>query len=247
MLPLLLVPLCALLACTQSKKENDITISCAISLKNTVERLGSAFTAHYPSYTLRYNFGASGQLRTQIEYGAPVDLFLSAGQQEMDLLAQEGRIVPSSRLNFTGNQLVLITPRSQRQITSLETLRHARGKVAIGNPKSVPAGRYAKAVFVRAKLYDHLKARLVFGEHVRQVLDWVQREEVAAGVVFRSDLHTRGTTVRLVVPLKTPHPIRYPAAQVAQSQNPQGAELFLSFLKTPEAQAILTASGFRGE
>ena len=124
-------------ACAQ-----DVTLSVAVSLKDATEELGAASWPAHPGVTLRYNFGASGDLQKQIEAGAPIDLFLSAAQRQMDELEKQNLIVPASRRAFARNVLVVIKPADSRiDIAKPADLLDANvGRIAIGNPKTVPPG-----------------------------------------------------------------------------------------------------------
>src|SRR6266404_2858565 len=127
-------------------RAQDMTLSVAVSLKDVTEELGRTFMAAHPGVTLRYNFGASGDLQKQIEAGAPIDVFLSAAQRQMDELEKQGLIVVTSRRAFARNLLTVIKPSDSKvDIARAADLLEARvGRVAIGNPKTVPAGQYAE-------------------------------------------------------------------------------------------------------
>src|SRR5262245_17763711 len=124
----------------------ELTLSVAISLKEATEDIGRSFMAARPGVTLRYNFGASGDLQKQIEAGAPVDVFLSAAQRQMDDLERQKLIVATSRRVFARNVLTVIKPAdSTVDVAKAADLLEARvGRVAVGSPKTVPAGQYAE-------------------------------------------------------------------------------------------------------
>jgi molybdate transport system substrate-binding protein len=135
-----------LLADTAPVHAQDVTLSVAISMKEAVEELGRGFMAARPGVKLRYNFGSSGELQKQIEAGAPVDLFISAAQRQMEELQAKGLIVVASRKVFARNALTVIKPiDSKIDIAKPADLLDARvTKIVIGNPKTVPAGQYAR-------------------------------------------------------------------------------------------------------
>ncbi len=174
-------------ACAQ-----DVTLSVAISLKGVTEELGRSFMAAHPGVTLRYNFGASGDLQKQIEAGAPIDVFLSAAQRQMDELERQNLIVSASRRAFARNVLTVIKPADSRiDIAKPADLLDARvGRIVIGSPKTVPAGQYAEESLRALGLWDRLQPKLVFAENVRQALDYVARGEVDAGFVYTTDAAT---------------------------------------------------------
>src|SRR6266853_252687 len=142
-------------------RAQDVTLSVAVSLKDATEELGRGFMAAHPGVTLRYNFGASGDLQKQIEAGAPVDVFLSAAQRQMDELEKQSLIVSASRRAFARNALVVIKPADSRvDITKPVDLLEARvGRIVIGSPRSVPAGQYAEES-LRALGLDRKSTRL---------------------------------------------------------------------------------------
>ena len=226
----------------------ELLVSSAVSLKEAVEAAGRRFQGDRTGLLLRYNFGASGELRQQIEGGAPVDVFLSAGQSEMDALERKGFLVAGSRRVLARNSLVVIVPVGSTISLSRpsDLLRREVGRLAIGNPKTVPAGQYAEECLRTLNLWEALRPRLVLGENVRQVLEYVARGEADAGVVYATDIAAQGERVReaLRPPPESHRPIVYPAAVVAESGAPQVAAAFVDFLVAPEGQAILARRGF---
>jgi molybdate transport system substrate-binding protein len=166
----------------KDNKPVEITVSAAMSLSDVFKDIGAGFQKKHPEVKINFNFAASGVLEKQIEQGAPVDLFASASQEEMNVLEEKGLIIKSTRTNFTRNKLVIIAP-SRLTIEELKNL----DKIAIGDPKTVPAGRYAQTFLENAGIYEMSKSKLIFAENVRQVLDYVERGEVDAGFVYFSD------------------------------------------------------------
>lgn len=226
----------------------ELVISAAVSLKEALEPIGRAFTQTRPGVSLRYNFGASGELQKQIEAGAPVDVFLAAGRQPVDDLERAGLVLRGTRRVFAGNVLVALKPAdSVLDIPGPSDLLDRRvQKIAIGNPKTVPAGQYAEESLRALTLWERLRPKLVFGENVRQVLDWVVRGEVDVGVVYATDGAARLRRVRLAFafPPDTHRPIVYVAAVVAASRQPELAREFVDALTSREAQAALGRAGF---
>jgi molybdate transport system substrate-binding protein len=231
-----------------SAAENgDILVSAAISLKNAFEEIGSMFEKE-TGIQVRFNLGASGLLQKQIESGAPVDVFASAGKKQMDELQAQGYIFEETRRDFARNALVLIVPsNSGLPIRSLAGLADPQvGRVAIGNPKTVPAGQYAGEALRRLNLWAGLQSRLVLAENVRQVLDYVARGEADAGLVYASDVpDANGAAVLAArVPEGTHSPILYPIAVVRGAGNRAGAQRFLDLTLSNAGQAILAQYGF---
>ena len=233
---------------SSAEPANEITISAAISLKNAFEEIGKIFEEKHPGAKIRFNFGASGDLARQIEGGAPVDVFASAAQKDMDEIDQKGFITSGTRINFAGNSMVLVKPGMSRiRMESFEDLRKAEvKKIVIGNPKSVPAGRYAEEVLRCFNLWEVVRAKLVFAEHVRQVLDYVARNEVDAATVYLTDALIRPKEVRIVTkaPDKSHQPIVYPIATVKGSKNPSLAKEFTALVLSAEGKNLLNKYGF---
>ena len=226
----------------------EMTLSVAVSLKEATEDIGKSFMALHPGVTLRYNFGSSGDLQKQIEAGAPVDVFLSAAQRQMDELEKANLIVPATRRVFAKNVLTVIKPAGSRvDINKAADFLEPRAtRIAIGNPKTVPAGQYAEESLRSLGLWDRLQPKLVFAENVRQVLDYVARGEVEAGFVYTTDAATRAQGVKEAFrpPEDTYRPVVYPGAVVAASKQATLALEFLNALSGPQGQAVLTRFGF---
>lgn len=227
----------------------EVTLSVAISLKDAVEDLGRQFAAGRPGVTLRYNFGASGDLQKQIEAGAPVDLFLSAATRQMDELEKQNLIVVSSRKAFARNVLAVVKPTDSKvDVVKAEDLLGARvTRVVIGQPKTVPAGQYAEESLRKMGLWDRLQPKLVFSENVRQALDYVARGEVDAGFVYTTDTASRAQGVKEAFrpPEDTYRPVVYPGAVVAAAKQPALAQAYLDLLASRQGQAVLAKYGFQ--
>jgi molybdate transport system substrate-binding protein len=226
----------------------EITVSAAISLKNTFEEIGKIFEEKHPRTKVRFNFGASGDLARQIEAGAPVDVFASAAQKDMDDIDQKGLITSGTRMNFAGNSVVLVKPgMSQIRMELFEDLRKPEvKKIVIGNPKSVPAGRYAEEVLKYLNLWEAVRDKLVLAEHVRQALDYVARNEVDAAIVYSTDAMIRPKEVRIVTkaPDKSHQPIVYPIGIVKGSKNQSLAKEFITLVLSTEGKNLLKKYGF---
>jgi molybdate transport system substrate-binding protein len=243
-----LAMLLALLTAARPADGVEMTISAAISAKEAVEELGRGFTGARPGVTLRYNFGSSGELQKQIEAGAPVDLFISASQRQMDELEKKVLIVASTRRIFARNVLTVVKPSDSRiDISKPADLLDARiTRIVIGNPKTVPVGQYSEESLKTLGLWDRLQPKLVFSENVRQALDYVARGEVDAGLVYTTDAAVRGRQVKEAFrPAEdTYRPVVYPAAVVAGTRQSSLAQAFVDLLVSREGQAVLGRLGF---
>jgi molybdate transport system substrate-binding protein len=230
-------------------RAQEITLSVAISMKEAVETLGRQFTQARPSVMLRYNFGSSGELQKQIEAGAPVDLFISAAQRQMDELEQKGLIDPASRRVFARNVLTVIKPAgSVLDISKPADLLDPKvRRIVIGNPRTVPVGQYAEESLKALALWDRVQPKLVFAENVRQALDYVARGEVEAGFVYSTDIPVRaGQVTEAFRPAEdTYRPVTYPVAVVKDARQPALARAFIDLLMTREGESALSRLGFQ--
>jgi molybdate transport system substrate-binding protein len=226
----------------------ELAVSAAISLKNALEDLGRQFEKSHPGVKVLFNFGSSGDLARQIEAGAPVDVFASAALKDMDDLNRQGLIRPGSKTDFAGNSLTLIVPNhSPIPVKSFQDLKDNRiQKIAIGNPKTVPAGRYAQEVLTRLQLWEVLKNKLILSENVRQVLDYVARGEVDAGLVYSTDARTRVNEIKTIstAPEGSHQPILYPIGIIRGTKNETLSAEFIALVLSRSGKDILQRYGF---
>lgn len=196
---------------------------------------------------MQLNFGASDALFRQIANGAPVDLFATADQQSMDLAQKESLILTSERHDFVRNALVMIAPAdSKLALGGLEGLRAPEvRRIALGNPASVPAGRYAKRALDAAQLWNALEPKFVLAQTVRQALDYVARGEVEAGFVYATDAAIAKDKVRVLREVPLDVPLTYPIAPVAKAQHLAEARDFMAYVRSAAGQAILARYGFQ--
>ena len=232
----------------RAQSPHEITISAAISLKNAFEDIATLFQERNPGAKVLFNFGASGDLARQIEAGAPVDVFASAAPKDMDDIDRKGLVASKSRKDFAENALALIKPaNSNIPINSMEDLRRKQvGKVSIGNPKTVPAGRYAEEALRHFNLWEGLKEKLIFAENVRQVLDYVARAEVDAGLVYSTDAMVRAKEVKVVMKLPegSHRPVIYPIGVIKGTKEESLSRAFVDLVLSAEGQKILNRHGF---
>lgn len=226
----------------------EIYVSAAISLKNAFEDIGKYYELNNKGEKVIFNFGGSGALKNQIEGGAPVDIFASAAQKDMNDLSEKGLIIKESRINFASNSVVLVKPsKSKIIISSFNDLEKDEvKKICIGNPVSVPAGRYAKEVLSKYDLWSRLEYKTVLAENVRQVLDYVARNEVDAGIVYGTDAITvpNDVVVAAIAPSDSHAPVIYPAALLVGGKDKEASAKFLSVLGSEKGMEILMKYGF---
>ena len=234
----------ALAACSPSSPETrPVTVFAAASLTDALEDVAAAYRAATGA-TVRLSFAGSGAVARQVEAGAPVDLVILADGAWMDRLASAGRIQADTRNDLLGNSLVVIAPADARiGDDPIEAMLRTQGRLAIGDPESVPAGAYAREWLKRTGRWDDLQPRLVTAADVRAVRAFVARGEVALGVVYRSDA-VGIDAVRIVEePSAIDRPdIVYPVALTVDAG--VGATDFLRFLRSRTAAAIFRRHGF---
>jgi len=248
--PWLLIPaLLVLVGAPPAARAQELTLSVAISMKEAMEEIGRRFVQSRSGVRLHYNFGGSGELQKQIEAGAPVDIFVSAADRQMDDLARKGLILPGSRRTFARNALSVVVPAdTPLTITrAADLLQPQVQRIAIGNPKTVPAGQYAEESLRALGLWDAVRPKLVFGENVRQVLEYVARGEVEAGFVYVTDLTGRSGLVKEAFrpPQGTYRPVTYPVAVVAGSRHAALGQAFVELLLSGEGEKALVRLGFQ--
>lgn len=235
-------------AVDQEKPETELVVSAAASLTDALEELKGPFEDAHEGITVTYNFGSSGKLATTIENGAPSDVFLSASSIDMNNMEDKSLIVNESRKDFTENALVLITHNdSDSTISSFEDVDpEAIDHLAVGEPESVPVGRYTKETFESLKLWEPLQDKLVLGSDVRQVLTHVEMGNADYGVVYSSDAFISDDVKVLAEAEADWHePIVYPGAVVAESKHQEAAQQFLNYLTGNEGKETLQKFGFK--
>lgn len=224
----------------------DLVVSAAASLTNAFRDLAPMFEAQNPGARLGLNFGASGALLQQIAKGAPADVFASADQQTMDQAQAQGLVQAAERRNFVSNSLVVIVPAGNRAPpkTLNDLLQPQYKRIAIGQPASVPVGRYTKSVLEQSGMWRAVEAKMIAAQNVRQALDYVARGEVDAGFVYATDAAIMPGKVKVAQTVPTEAPILYPIAPLAASAHRALAQKFVAFVGSPAAQAVLAKYGF---
>ena len=231
---------------TPAAADQELIVSAAASLTNAMKEVAAQYDKAHPGTKAVCNFAASGVLLQQMAKGAPVDVFASADQKTMNQAQEKKLIIPATRKNFVSNRLVLIVPMdSKLTLNGLKDLTGPQVKrIAVGNPATVPAGRYAKEALVSAGLWDKLSPKFVLAESVRQVLDYVRRGEVDAGLVYSTDAAIAKGKVKVVQTVTEHAPILYPIAVTASTGKKALAQTFVDFVVSPPAQEIFKKFGF---
>ncbi len=222
-------------------------IFAAISLAKVLNEIATLYKAVAPDITLSFEFASSGKLKTRIENGTDADLFLSAGQKQMDALA--GKFInDATRKNLLINKVVLIVPQnSTKSISSFEdVLTDKVSLVALGNA-SAPIGQYSEEIFTFLKGWDIVSKKAFLASNSKKVLAQVESLTVVdCGVVYATDVAAaKNVKVAAFAPEGSHKPVVYPAAVLTGSKNPTEAQAFLDFLSSPKAVAVFEKIGFQ--
>ena len=197
-----------------------------------------------------FSFAASSALARQIENGAPAALFISADEQWMDYVAERKLIVPETRASFLGNTLVLVTPADRPLTLDIKPgfpLAKAlgSGKLSMGDPDSVPVGKYAKAALENLGVWTQVEPNVIRADNVRVALAFVERGEAVAGIVYATDAAlTKKVAVAGTFPEASYPPVSYPIAVVTGRDSP-AARAFRDYVLSAEAKAVFVKYGFK--
>ncbi|MFH1913797.1 MAG: molybdate ABC transporter substrate-binding protein [Pseudomonadota bacterium] len=227
-------------------RAKDLIVSAAASLTDAFGDIKTAFEAEHPGVNVIMNFAASGALFRQMAQGAPVDVFASADHKWMERAVDEGFLDKEAVAVFARNDLVLAVPvDNPAAVRGLGDLTGDRvGTIGLATPETSPAGQYTRTALSQAGLYAALAPKLIFGETVRQILDYIARGEVDCGFVFHTDAIKAGKAVAVVAEIPLGTPITYPIAAVSESADPAMARAFVDFVTSDAGAAMLEAHGF---
>ncbi|MFC5651890.1 molybdate ABC transporter substrate-binding protein [Paenibacillus solisilvae] len=233
-------------ACGDNKEaaSAEITVSAAVSMKSALTKLEENYERIHPDVHITFNYGSSGTLEQQIEQGAPVDLFLSAGMKQMESLFSRKLVLPS--VPIVRNELVLIVPKTGRMPADLKALTESGYKrIAVGTPETVPAGDYTKQSLTDEGIWDMLQNKIVYGKDVRQVLTYVETGNADAGFVYKTDAQTSDKVKTVLQVDEHSHdPIIYPGAVVSASKQQDKAGALLDYMTSDEGQSVFENFGF---
>lgn len=230
-----------------NENSSELTISAASSLKNVLAEIEKDYQEKQPDIKLKFNFGSSGALKQQISQGAPVDLFISASDEEIKELINEKMIAKEDTVELINNELALIIPKSfESKIEGFSDLKHKDVlKIGLGTPETVPAGMYAKETLQNLQVWDSVDHKMVYGKDVRQVLTYVETGNVDAGIVYKTDaLTSEKISIVETANTKWHSPIIYPAAIIKDSKNKSIARDFHQYLQSESAMAVFEKNGF---
>lgn len=240
-------------AVEETSGETTLLIAAAASLEAVFEdTLIPMFEEANPGIKVEGTYASSGDLQQQIESGLEADLFMSAATSNMDTLVEEGLVDEASVVNLLKNDVVLIVPEGvDTKVTGFEDLTNA-DVVAIGDPESVPAGKYAKEILTGLGIYDAVAEKASFGNSVTEVLTWVAEGSADAGIVYSTDALTENSNGddKKVTVLATAEdsmmetPVIYPVGIVSASAKKEAAQTLEEFLQTEEAMDVFVEAGF---
>jgi molybdate transport system substrate-binding protein len=231
-----------------ARAADSLIVFAAASLTETLTEVGNAYAATGKAKPT-FSFAASSALARQIENGAPAAIFASADEQWMDYLADRKLIVPSSRMTFLGNTLVLISPADKPLKVTIGyefplAAALGGGKLSMANPDSVPAGKYGKAALENLNVWRSVEGSVVRAQNVRGALAFVERGEAAAGIVYSTDAAlTKKVVVVGTFPEISHGPITYPLAVVKGHDTPEARD-FRAFMLSDAAKAVYRKYGF---
>lgn len=233
--------------------QTKISVATAASLQATFDdELIPLFEKENPGVTVEGTYASSGDLQQQIESGLDADVFFSAATSNMDALVDENLVDKDTVVDLLKNDVVLITPKdSKLGIKGFKDITKA-DTIAIGDPESVPAGKYAKEILTNLGVYDEVEKKASLGASVIEVLSWVAEGSADAGIVYATDAQTENTNgddkeVEIVATAEDSMmqtPVIYPVGTVSSSAHKDEAKAFEDFLQTDEAKAILEKAGF---
>jgi molybdate transport system substrate-binding protein len=220
----------------------DVNLSVAASLKDVINELSNSFAKTHPGTKFIKNYGGSGQLARQIENGAPSDIFISANLEWMDYLKSKHLTDNSSIGTFTYNTLVFAG--SPDKASSMQDLLKL-DRIAIGSPKSVPAGEYAIKALKNARVDKQLKKKLVMAKDVRECLMYSERGEVDGAFVYRTDaIQAKQAKILFTVPQELYPRVIYPMSKTVTGAKNKDACSFFTYLHGNEARSVLAKYGF---
>jgi molybdate transport system substrate-binding protein len=227
---------------------DKIVVFAAASMKNALDNVDTAFTKE-TGKDVSVSYAASGPLAKQIENGAPADVFISADTDWMDYIAKKKLIKDDTRVNLLGNAIVLVAPKDKAKTVEVKQGMDLAGllgdgRLALGQPESVPAGKYGKAALEKLGIWSSVEKKVAGAESVRAALALVSRGEAPYGIVYQTDVSADpGVAVVGTFPEDSHPPIIYPIAITASSTNPD-VKAYFDYLKSAKAVPFFEHEGF---
>ena len=228
---------------TSSAVAGEVNLSIAASLKDVMNELADSFAKQNADVKFLKNYGASGALAKQIENGAPADIYISANVQWMDHL-QSKKLMSAPSIGIFAYNTLVFSGRTDKKVSGLQDL-HKLERIAIGSPKSVPAGQYAMEALKKAGVEKQLEQKLVMAKDVRECLMYAERGEVDGAFVYKTDaLLAKQAKILFAVPQNLYPQVTYPMGLTGSGSKNKDAEAFYKYLQSGEARAVLAKYGF---
>lgn len=243
---LILTAVLTLAGCSNSVEETELIMGAASSLTEPLNELSELYAAR-TGIRPQISYASSGTLRKQVEAGAAFDLLLLASTSDLEILSDAGLLLDDTRRNLLSNQICFVSKASDAPATidKLSLLLGEAERVALGDPSSVPVGRYAMESLKTLEIDALIEGKLLYAKDARQVLQYLNTGAVDTGFIFATDAALlEGEFSILVLPDHTHKPILYPAAVLTDSRRQTDAGEFLDFLSSDEAAAVFEAHGF---
>jgi molybdate transport system substrate-binding protein len=233
---------------TASNTPIELNVSAALGLKDALLDIQKEYEQNHPTVKIIYNLAATGVLESQIEQGAPADIFISAANKQVDDLAKKNLIDAATRKNLVSNKLVLIVPKdSSLGLSSFKDL--AKNSVihyGLGEPKTVPAGQYGEEVLKHLGIWEKVKNKAVLAKDVRTILSYVETGNADAGIVFSTVAATSdNVTIVATAPPNSHTPIIFPSVILKNSRQPEAAQEFLNYLTSTAGMKVFQQYGFQ--
>ena len=228
----------------QSPATSELTVAAASDLTPAFEELGRTFEASHKTKVV-FSFGSTGLLTRQIENGAPMDLFAAANVSYIDQLEQKGLIIPDTKTIYARGRITLWTPAmSNIRLIGIEDLaRPEIQRIAIANPDHAPYGLAAKQALESAGIWERVRPKLVFGDNIRQTLQYAETGNVDVAIVALS-LSVQGNGRWNLIPEELHQPIDQALAVIKTTKNEQAARAFAAFIVSAQGRAIMQKYGF---
>jgi molybdate transport system substrate-binding protein len=243
-----LLILCSAVLSPAAAEDKFLTVFAAASMKNALDDIDAAFTAK-TGVKVNASYAASSTLAKQIEQGAPADIFVSADTDWMDYASGKKNINEATRVNLLGNSIVLIAPKDSKidNVTIGQGFDLAKlagdGKIATGDVKAVPVGKYSKAALEKLGAWQAAEPKFAMADSVRAALTLVARGEAVLGIVYSTDAKVEpGVKIIGTFPADSHPPIIYPVAATATAKGE--AKDYLDYLHSSAAKAVLEKYGF---
>ena len=236
----------AVLLAATDVRAGEVTVFAAASLTDSLKEIAATYEKKSGDKIV-FNLGASSMLARQLEEGAPADIFFSADEAKMDGLEKKGLIFKETRKSRLSNSLVIVVAaEGGAAIESPNDLATDKvRRLALAEPKTVPAGIYAKAYLNQQNLWSAVEKKVIPTESVRAALAAVEAGNVEAGIVYRTDaIISRKVKIAYEVPIKDSPPISYSMAVLKEAKQPEAAKRFLLYLRSTDAAMVFERFGF---